>query len=215
MFVLIKKFIRKFDRKVAFRSLCCALVTVMAMSVAGFDAKCNEIRENVLRLHILANSDSETDQALKLKVRDRLLTVSETVFADCKNEAEAAAKANESLALFQNEANAVVSENGFSYDVRVELAETEFETRNYESFSLPAGTYKALRVIIGEGEGQNWWCVMFPAVCIPAAGDGNGFSGVLSEETAEIVEQPNRYRARFKLVEVFQKAKSKLSGIFG
>lgn len=214
MFVLIKKIIKKFDRKVAFRSLCCALVTVLAMSVAGFDAKCDEIRENVLRLHILANSDSETDQALKLKVRDRLLEVSNEVFIGCETETQAVKVAKENIKLFTDEAKKVIAENGFSYDVNVEVADTMFETRDYENFSLPAGTYEALRVIIGSGQGHNWWCVMFPAVCLPAAGENQGFSGVLKEDTAEIVEQPTHYKARFKVVELFEKTKFKLSKIF-
>ena len=214
MFVLIKKIIEKFDHKVAFRSLCCAMVTVLAMRVAGFDAKCDEIRENVLRLHILANSDSETDQALKLKVRDRLLEVSQNVFAGCETEEQAVEVAKENIKLFTDEAKKVIELNGFSYDVKVEVADTMFETRDYENFSLPAGTYEALGVIIGSGKGHNWWCVMFPAVCLPSASENQGFSGVLKEDTAEIVEQPTRYKARFKVVEVFEKTKFKLSKIF-
>ncbi len=215
MFVLIKKIISKFDRKIAFRSLCCALVTALAMSVAGFDAKCNEIRDNVLRLHILANSDEDYDQELKLMVRDRLLAISDEVFTGCESEADAVAAAKENIQRFSEEAKSVIAENGFDYDVKVEVAETLFETRNYENFSLPAGNYEALRIIIGEGKGHNWWCVMFPAVCLPAVKDNSGFSGVLSESIVEIVERPTRYKARFKLVEVFENAKFKLSKLFG
>ncbi len=215
MFVLIKKIAEKFDRRVAFRAVCCALVTVLAMSIAGFDAKCDEIRSNVLRLHILANSDETYDQELKLKVRDMLLTVSTEVFGGCETEEQAVALAKENINRFTDEAKNVIIENGFDYDVTVEVADTVFETRDYEGFSLPAGTYEALRVLIGEGKGKNWWCVMFPAVCLPAAGDGKSFSGVLSDETAQIVEQPTKYKARFKMVELFEKTKSKLSRIFG
>lgn len=214
MFVLIKKIIGKIDRQAVFKAVCCGLVTVLAMSIAGFDAKCNEIRDNVLRLHILANSDEDYDQVLKLKVRDRLLTVSNDVFGGCETEAEAVTAAKENLQVFCDEAKTVIFENGFDYDVTVEVAETMFETRNYESFSLPAGNYEALRVIIGEGEGKNWWCVMFPAVCLPAAGGTKGFSGVLSDDTAEIVEQPTRYKARFRVVELYEKTKSRLSQLF-
>ena len=214
MFVLIKKIISKIDRQAAFRAVCCALIAVLAMSIAGFDAKCNEIRDNVLRLHILANSDADYDQELKLKVRDRLLTVSNDVFGGCETEAEAVTAAKENIQLFCDEAKTVIYDNGFDYDVKVEVAETMFETRDYENFSLPAGNYEALRVIIGEGEGKNWWCVMFPAVCLPAAGKNQGFSGVLSDASAEIVEQPARYKARFRVVELYEKAKSRLSQIF-
>lgn len=214
MYVL-KKIIKSVDRSAAVRAVACALVLMLTCSICGFDSKCGAIRENVLRLHILANSDSEEDQALKLRVRDALLTVSETVFADCKDEQQAAAAAAENIELFTAVAQAQVYENGYSYPVRVELADTWFETRDYERFTLPAGNYEALRVIIGEGEGHNWWCVMFPAVCLPvASGEAEDFSEVLKDDEADIVQKPERYKARFKIVEVFEKTRSKLARWF-
>ncbi len=212
---LLKKISKNIDRSAAIRAVAVALVLVLTLSICGFDARCDEIRENVLRLHVLANSDSEEDQALKLKVRDALLIESEKVFQNCTTEEETVVEAQNHLADFQKVAQQVISDNGFDYSVKVEVAETWFETRDYDEFSLPAGTYEALRVIIGEGKGHNWWCVMFPSICLPAAsGENKDFKGVLKEDAAEIVEQPKRYKARFKVVEMFEKARKNISDIF-
>ncbi len=213
---LLKKLVKHIDRSAAIRAVACALVLVLTLSICGFDAKCDAVRENVLRLHILANSDSAEDQALKLKVRDALLTVSEGVFKECSSEDEAVILAENSIDLFTDTAQEVIKNSGYDYPVTVQIAETWFETRNYESFSLPAGSYEALRVIIGEGKGHNWWCVMFPSICLPAATSENkDFSEVLEDDTAEIVEQPKRYKARFKIVEVFEKARKNIADLFG
>ncbi len=215
MFVL-KNLLKKVDRSLALRALACGLVFTLALSLAGFDAKCEAVRENVLRLHVLANSDTDEDQALKLKVRDALLSVSDEIFTGCETEEDAVKSAKENRHLLLSVAQQTVLENGYSYPVSVEIADTWFETRAYETFSLPAGEYEALRVIIGEGNGKNWWCVMFPAVCIPAAGEYEaGFESTLSKDTAEIVEKPERYKARFKVVEFFEKTRQRILKIFG
>ena len=212
---LLKIFFKHIDRSAAVRALACGLVLVLTLTICGFDAKCDTVRENVLRLHVLANSDSEDDQALKLKVRDALLTVSADVFENCTSEQEAVASAKDNLALFTSTAEQVIAENGYSYSVKVEVADTWFETRDYENFSLPAGVYEALKVTIGEGKGKNWWCVMFPSICLPAAsGESKDFSSVLEDDTAEIVEQPKRYKARFKVVEIFEKARKSIADFF-
>ena len=212
---LLKNLFKHIDRSAAVRALACGLVLVLTLTICGFDAKCDTVRENVLRLHVLANSDSEDDQALKLKVRDALLTVSADVFENCTSEQEAVASAKDNLALFTSTAEQVIAENGYSYSVKVEVANTWFETRDYENFSLPAGVYEALKVTIGEGKGKNWWCVMFPSICLPAAsGESKDFSSVLEDDTAEIVEQPKRYKARFKVVEIFEKARKSIADFF-
>ena len=202
---LLKMICQHIDPKLALRSVACALVLLITLNVCGFSAKCDTIRENVLRLHVLANSDSSEDQALKLKVRDGVLKVSEDVFKNCQSVEEAEAAAKENLPLFKSVAEKIVSDNGYGYAVNVELGDTWFETRDYDGFSLPAGNYEALRVQIGEAKGKNWWCVMFPSVCIPAATkDKKDFSKALSDSQSDIVTRPQRYKARFKIVEIFQ-----------
>lgn len=212
---LLKNLSKHIDRSAAIRAVAVALVLVLTLGICGFDARCDEIRENVLRLHVLANSDSEEDQALKLKVRDAVLIESQKVFQNCQTEQEAVTQAQKHIDAFENVARKTVTDNGYDYPVRVEVAKTWFETRNYDEFSLPAGSYEALRVIIGEGEGKNWWCVMFPSICLPAATSENkDFSTVLEDDTAKIVEQPKRYKARFKVVEIFEKARKNIADIF-
>ncbi len=211
---LLKALSKRIDRWAAIRAVAVALILVLTFTICGFDAKCDTIRENVLRLHVLANSNSQEDQVLKLKVRDALLVVSEDLFDGCNSEAEAAQSAKQNIEKLQQIAQQTVYDNGYTYPVTVTVAQTWFETRHYEEFTLPAGEYEALRVVIGEGEGKNWWCVMFPAVCISSAGKDNGFSKVLNNDTAEIVEKPKQYKARFKVVELFQKARRGLAKLF-
>lgn len=129
----------------------------------------NEIRSETLRLHIIANSDSEEDQALKLKVRDAVLSATGELFAEVSGKTEAVAAAEYSADDIKSIAEKVIADEGFDYPVEVEVTEMWFETRNYENFSLPAGDYDAVRIIIGAGEGKNWWCVMYPALCVPGA----------------------------------------------
>lgn len=205
MQLLIKLF-QHINRKVAVRAVACALIFCISLSICGFSAKCDVIRENVLRLHIIANSDSAEDQSLKFEVRDRLLEVSQIVFGGCDTQADAVKAARENIGVFETEARKVIRESGYNYTVAVEVDDVWFETRDYENFSLPAGTYEALRVIIGEGAGHNWWCVMFPSVCLPAAAkERKSFSKVLSDGECEIVTKPTKYKAQFKIVEVFEK----------
>ncbi|MGN0474189.1 MAG: stage II sporulation protein R, partial [Acutalibacteraceae bacterium] len=150
-------------------SLLIALVFGIVLSITSLNVECDDIRESVLRLHVLANSDDEADQNLKLKVRDRLLEVSNDIYSNAKTREDAIESTESNLALLQSEAQKVVIANGYNYPVSVELEDTYFTTRTYENITLPAGEYKALRVIIGEGAGHNWWCVMFPPLCISAA----------------------------------------------
>lgn len=125
-----------------------------------------ELYDNIIRLHVLANSDSDADQALKLKVRDGILdTVSALLDGVCdRDAAEEILLGN--LSVIETDAARVLCEEGSDYAVRVTLTEEAYPTREYEGFTLPAGTYTSLRVLIGEAEGQNWWCVLFPQLCV-------------------------------------------------
>lgn len=129
----------------------------------------NEIRSETLRLHIIANSDSEEDQQLKLKVRDAVLEATGELFAEVSGKTDAVSAAKHSSDDIKAIAESVIKKEGYDYTVQVEVTEMWFETRSYEGFALPAGDYDAVRIIIGNGEGKNWWCVMYPALCIPGA----------------------------------------------
>ncbi len=198
--------------KISFRtfnvSLLCGLLCAVFMSLASFDASCEDLRTNVLRLHIIANSDSAADQNLKLKIRDQILAESGNLFDGITDTDEAVLRAEQNLALYRDIADRVIAENGFSYKSEVFLGESYFETRVYDDFTLPAGYYKSLIVKVGEAKGKNWWCVIFPQMCIPAA--KADLSLTVEEKSKEIAEQQNRYIMRFKIVEIYEKIKKSI-----
>ena len=155
-------------------------------SFTAFAAQCEQIPNEVFRLHVLANSDSEEDQALKLKVRDRLLDETGTLFSECttKEEAMSAAKAN--IAYLEQVAQDEIYKQGYTYGVTVEVENIFFNNRQYDDITMPAGNYDALRVLIGEGAGQNWWCVMFPSLCFVDESKSDVNSDNLKQEIENI-----------------------------
>ena len=186
-------------------SLFCGLIISVLLSIISFGASCGEIRQDVLRMHVIANSDSAEDQAMKLKVRDAILEAGEDLF-DGTLTAEGAEQVLDSdIERLQNAAQTVLTGNGFDYGVRVEIGKDYFNTRTYDGeVTLPAGEYEAVRVILGEGKGQNWWCVMFPPMCLPAAEADTEISDVLTQNEEDVVKSNPKYEARFKIVELFE-----------
>ena len=172
-----------------------------------------EIYESVVRLHVLANSDSEQDQALKLKVRDEVLRVTEPLLAGCESREQAEQILTEHTEEIRAAAQAVVYEQGYDYPVSVLLGKEEYPTRNYENCCFPSGTYMSLRVCIGDAEGQNWWCVLFPPLCLSAASADDTQSneeafvsvGLTGEQYRVITRTDDvKYRIRFKILETVQ-----------
>lgn len=181
-----------------------SIVFCSALSMLSFADECREIRGSVLRLHILANSDTVEDQQLKLAVRDRLLTESCGVFSGASDLESALYSAEENMESMRNSALDEIRAHGYDYDVDVRLEDTYFTTRTYGKYTLPAGKYKALRVVIGEGKGHNWWCVMFPPICISPSAGGAAAEDVLDGEQLGIVEGDG-YDVRFKCVEYLER----------
>ena len=140
----------------------------------------NNLSDAVFRLHVLANSDSAEDQALKLKVRDSLLNYMNDICSNCTTKEEAISLAKENKKNFQQIAEQTISENGYNYPVKINIDNFYFPTKNYGDITLPAGFYDALRVEIGEAKGKNWWCVMFPPLCFVDA-----VYGVVQEDSKE------------------------------
>ena len=182
----------------------------------------SQLAEKVVRLHVLANSDSEEDQALKLKVRDAVLEQATETLRGADSQTEACRRLTDILPELEETARAVITANGYDYGVRAELAETSFPTKEYDGFALPAGEYLALRVLIGEavritigsGSGQNWWCVVFPPLCTAAASDVPAVAldaGLTDQEVALITEADEGYILKFKSVELWQTLKAKLA----
>lgn len=167
-----------------------------------------KIYDSVIRLHVLANSDSAEDQALKIKVRDAILSEGEQLFSTCSDRDEAISKMSANLGKIQKIAEECIADEGYDYPVKIELGSEEYPTRNYENMSFPEGSYLSLRVSLGEGKGQNWWCVLFPPLCLDAATssaeDAFIAVGLNAEEYKIITEYDEpKYKVRFKILEAF------------
>ena len=141
-------------------------LTVACIWLWGIVTDSSNLREELLRLHVVGASNSEEDQAVKLQVRDAVLASLEEGLQDMTDPKEAYDYVARMLPKVEEAANRCLAAAGFSETVQVSLTEEAFPTREYDTFSLPAGVYKALRVVIGEGEGKNWWCVVFPQLCV-------------------------------------------------
>ncbi len=186
-----------------------ALAVSILLSLSSFEARCEELRQNVFRLHIIANSNSEFDQALKLKVRDAVINETGDIYDRCLDLESAKKAAVKNKERIYNAAKSVINAAGMDYEVEIEIDTAFFDTRHYETFSLPAGEYEALNIRIGEAKGKNWWCVMYPSLCI--ASSGAELSDAVSKDSAEIANNPQNYVMRFKIVEIYEKLKERFS----
>ncbi|MBQ6863763.1 MAG: stage II sporulation protein R [Clostridia bacterium] len=185
-----------------------AAVVMVTANISAYAVQCEDVRREVLRLHVVANSDSETDQNVKLLVRDALLAAGGTLLSQAQSAEQAAALARHLTDTLQQRADEVLAENGFDYTSRVTVQKEYFETRTYEDLTLPAGVYMAVRVVLGDGDGQNWWCVMFPPLCLPAACTQEE-RDVFTKENKSIVAATDGYEIRFRIVEVIEQLREK------
>jgi len=172
------------------------------------------LAEDVLRLHVVANSDSAEDQAVKLQVRDAVLAQAEPLLEGLVSSGQAEYVLTPRLAELEDTARGVLDAAGYDDDVTVTITDQWFPTRVYDSFSLPAGQYRALKVVIGEGAGQNWWCVVFPPLCmasvieeVEAAAERGGLT---AQQVALITGQDETYIIKFKIVEWWEQMVKKL-----
>lgn len=184
------------------------IISMVLSYTVPFVEASESISDEVFRLHILANSNSEADQQLKLKVRDEILIAGEELFKGCTSVEEAIKVCSENLDFFQQAAQKCIAENGAAYTVKATVDKEYFNTREYEKITLPSGIYNALKIEIGEAKGKNWWCVMFPAICLPSVSEDE-INEVLSEEEIKLINSNNKYEIRFKIVEIYEKIKSK------
>lgn len=186
------------------KALLLGCILTVAITFSGFAGTCETLPNEVLRLHVLANSDSEEDQALKLAVRDRILQEGFAVMDGVSNKEDAIEAAKEAIPALEKAAQEEIRERGYSYPVSIAIEKVYFPTRQYGDTTLPAGKYDALRVVIGSGEGHNWWCVLFPALCLPAAEDTPELSEVLTPGELDTVQGGEKYEVRFKLWEMYE-----------
>ena len=200
------------------------IVSVLFLLLSAYsyvNAVSNNLADSVFRLHVIANSDSKEDQELKYKVRDKFIEYMNTLTNDINSKEEVIEIAKTHLEDFKEIAQNVVKENGYNYDVNLEIGNFSFPTKTYGDISFPAGFYDALKVEIGKAEGQNWWCVMFPPLCFVDV-----TSGVVPEESKENLEEnlgDEEYELisdtennsilniKFKIIELFESIGTKLA----
>ena len=193
-------------KKLIFSVMAGIVITAVA-SVGGFIRTSERISSDVLRLHVLANSDSDEDQALKLKVRDAVLQEGKDIFSGEMNVHNAEEKIACKKEMLIKRAQSVIDENGFDYGVDVVVTDEYFQTRSYGELTLPAGRYTAVKVTLGEAQGHNWWCVMFPPLCLPAAQEKTDVDMYLDKNEVKLVKSNPEYDVRFKIVEWYEKIK--------
>lgn len=181
-------------------------------AISYVEAVSTDISDSVFRLHVIANSDSNEDQSLKYKVRDNLLKYMNNICSDCSSKQEAIDLVTEHKEEFKQVALDTIKKEGYSYNVKINIGNFEFPTKQYGDISLPAGYYDALRVEIGEAKGRNWWCVMFPSLCFIDVSSGivpeeskEELQNVLSDEEYSIISDnsDNGIKLKFKLIEFF------------
>ena len=197
------------------------IIFVCFSAYSYVSAVSSNISNSVFRLHVVANSDSDEDQALKLKVRNSLLQYMNSLCSSVSSKSDAMKIANEHIEDFVSIAKNVIYENGYDYDVDVSVTSCDFPTKVYGDVSLPAGTYDALKVNIGSASGHNWWCVMFPPLCFVDVS-----SGIVPDDSKEILHNnmsdeeydlvtgfgdDSEMTFKFKLVELFENFRLKLA----
>ena len=189
-----------------------AALLLATVIIAAFPTEAEgEIYEDTLRLHILANSDTEEDQALKLSVRDGLLKKYGDQLSAASDADGAVEIAEEMLGEIESYAEQIMRAEGYEYEARATVSVEWYETRDYEDFSLPCGYYRSLRVVIGEGEGKNWWCVMYPPLCMDMASTDTPSDDGIVDYTREemLLVRGGRYNVKFKALEILSSLFSK------
>lgn len=183
------------------------LLAVLVLAVVPTDAE-GAVYEDTVRLHILANSDSEEDQNLKLRVRDAILNEYGERLSKIESTDEAKLALSALVPKIEEFAKEKISAEGYSYDVSVTLSEEWYETREYQDFTLPRGYYSSVRVIIGDGAGKNWWCVMFPPLCLDMATENAPSDDAVKKYSSEefVLISKNGYNAKFKVLEIISSA---------
>lgn len=183
------------------------LICAVVLSFARFELCCDDLRDNLLRLHIIANSDSTDDQNIKLAVRDAILESSVDIFKDCSSVDDAIEVAKSQVQVFNGIANNVLRNADFNYEANTTVEEQYFNTRTYDDFTLPAGNYNSLVINLGDSQGKNWWCVVFPCVCVPSATDSD-LSDSVPEKAVSTAENAEKYKIKFKTVEIYEEIKN-------
>lgn len=197
--------LKRNSKLIIFFSVFLAMITAFTYFVPFFK-KSFDISNDVLRLHIIANSDLSVDQNVKLKVRDAVLTAMSDKFSHSKSLDDTLNIANKNKEYIKNVADNELEKYGVEYGANVEVKKEYFNTRSYNDVTLPAGCYNSVVITLGNGVGKNWWCVMYPAICLPQVSDTE-LDKVLDDDEMSVISN-SKYDVRFKIVEVYEKVKS-------
>ncbi|BED93023.1 MAG: stage II sporulation protein R [Candidatus Paraimprobicoccus trichonymphae] len=192
------------DTNILERSIFSGFVISILLVFIGFSRDCDNISKSILRLHIIANSNNEEDQNLKLKIRDKILEESSNYFSESVNDLVSAEKAIENnISNLKNSIEIEVLRHGFDQSVKIEIKNMYFNTCKYNDIILPAGFYDAIRITLGKGSGRNWFCVMFPAICISFSSQKSNMESILTFKELNIVKNKGRFKIKFKIIEIF------------
>ena len=227
---------KKTIKFVAAALILCSLLMILGVNYTNQTFE--NIKSNVLRLHIVANSDSQEDQAIKLNVRDMVIKHISDMNISSENAADYAEEISEKLDVLTNKVNDYLTSEGCSQKAEITLGESIFPAKNYGDIVLPAGTYNALKVTLGEGQGKNWWCVMFPPLCCTNSGtvsiseegktalkdtlSAEAYKTIIGEAENNValvadnglVDEDVEVNVRFKIVEIFKEGGDKISGLW-
>jgi stage II sporulation protein R len=203
-----------FFMKKAIKRVGICLILVSTICLWGLVKDRTQLQQGLVRLHVVAASDSDRDQALKLRVRDAVTESLRKELANLTDPAAAVSYIRENLPRLKALATRALRDAGCEDSVRVSLESEEFSKRIYDTFSLPSGIYRSLRIVIGEGEGQNWWCVVYPSFCLPESAEEVAEAAVcagLSEELAGAITGKEEYEIRFFLLDLFGRLQNLLN----
>lgn len=198
-------------RRLLGRALVCGFVLAALCSFFPFAAACGQLPRDVVRLHVVANSNGAEDQAVKLLVRDAVLEEAARWYQGAGAMEEASSQLCTHLQSIAGAARQVLGEQGVGYSATAQMTEMYFPTRDYGDFRLPAGRYRTLRVTLGEGAGKNWWCVVFPSLCLPAATQEEALL-TLPEGERQVVEGGQDVQVKLKAVELWESLREWLRG---
>lgn len=198
-------------RRLLGRALVCGFVLAALCSFFPFAAACGQLPRDVVRLHVVANSNGAEDQAVKLLVRDAVLEEAARWYQGAGSMEEASSQLCTHLQSIAGAARQVLGEQGVGYSATAQMTEMYFPTRDYGDFRLPAGRYRTLRVTLGEGAGKNWWCVVFPSLCLPAATQEEALL-TLPEGERQVVEGGREVQVKLKAVELWESLREWLRG---
>ena len=198
-------------RRLLGRALVCGFVLAALCSFFPFAAACGQLPRDVVRLHVVANSNGAEDQAVKLLVRDAVLEEAARWYQGAGSMEEASSQLCTHLQSIAGAARQVLGEQGVGYSATAQMTEMYFPTRDYGDFRLPAGRYRTLRVTLGEGAGNNWWCVVFPSLCLPAATQEEALL-TLPEGERQVVEGGRDVQVKLKAVELWESLREWLRG---